>query len=340
MAIAKVLNEPEFEQASLQAFIDASQENNPTTYPLAEAFPVENTVDINSVYNVVKQAVRAAASITGFNSGAPLRSRGEGEQLMVQLSKIQHAYFLDEIDLLNFNRPRTPEEKQQIIDKIFYNIADLSFGVDDIKELIRAELTYRGRFHYNNPVDQIELSFELDRPAANDITVTNAWDTDAATPLTDIENAIAQFQATNGRKKPDYIVMNSATYSALRKHPQIKAEVYGTSTDTRIVKDADFQELLTALGFPAIQIDDNATGVEQLDGSIKMIEHIEKGKVCLRSRILGKTLSGPAVENNYAPGKFVKKVINDDPSTEKTIVGEVAMPIVQAVNSTVLMTVL
>lgn len=335
-----MLNDKIFDKASLQSFIDASQDRNPATYPLAEAYPVENTVDINSVYNVIKQQVRAAASITGFNSGAPLRSKGDGEQAMVQLSKIQHAYYVDEVDLLNYNRPRGTEEQQQIIDRVYLGTAELAFGVDDIKEYIRAGLTYRGKFQYENPVDDIKLEYSLDRPSANNVSITNKWDQEAATPLTDIENAIEQFKKTNGNKKPDYINMNSATYSVLRKHPQVKAEVYGTSTDTRIVKDADFQELLTSLGFPAIQIDDNATGIEQLDGSIKMVEHMSKGEVCLRARLLGKTLVGPSVENNYAPGKFVKKVINEDPSTEKTIVGEVAMPVLQAVNSTVLMTVL
>lgn len=335
-----MLEDKIFDTATLKSFVDNSQDRNPATYPLAEAFPVENTVDINSVYNIIKQQVRSAASITGFNSGAPLRSKGDGEQAMVKLSKVQHAYFLDEVDLLIYNKPRDAAEKQQVIDRVFLNIADLSFGVDDIKELIRAELTYRGRFYYENPVDDIKLEFKLDRPTENDMTAATTWDNSAANPLKDIELAVAQFQKTNGRKKPDYIVMNSATYSILRQHPSIKAEVYGTSTDTRIVKDSDFQELLTSLQLPAIQIDDNATGIEQLDGTIKEIEHIEKGKVALRSRLLGKTLSGPSVENNFNSGKFVKKVIEDDPSTEKTIVGEVTMPVLQAVNSTVLLKVL
>ncbi|ULG73025.1 major capsid protein [Macrococcus brunensis] len=330
----------EFKRETLQAVVDGSADRNPATYPLAAAFPEEKTVELNAVYSVIKQSVRAAASITGFNSGAPLRSRGEGEQMLAKLTKMQHAYYLDEVDILNIKTPRTPEERQAIIDKVYYNTAELGFGVDDIKELIRAELTYRGRFHYANAKDNMEIEFELDRPSANNITVTTKWDQDAATPLSDIEAAITQFQKTNGRKKPDFIVMNSATYAVLRKHPQIKAEVYGTSTDTRIVKDSDFRELLTSLGFPTIEIDDNATGIEQLDGSIAEVEHIARGQVCLRAAVLGKTLVGPAVENNARPGKFVKKVVEDDPTTEKTIVGEVALPVLQAVNSTVLMTVL
>ncbi|WP_420494424.1 major capsid protein [Macrococcus psychrotolerans] len=330
----------EFNDATLQAFVREADNRNTNNYPLAEAFPQEVTYDINAIYNVVSDTVRAAASITGFNSGAPLRSKGEGEKAMIELTKIQHGYYLDEVELLQFNKPRDPQERQAVIEKVFLKIADLSYGVDDIKEFLRAGLTYRGEFKYSNPVDKIEIDVKLNRPSENTIQITNKWNTPEGTPIADLISAVEQYQKTNGNKKPDYIVMNSKTFSAFKRNPELKGQIYGNSTDTRIVRDASVYELLTELGLPPIQIDDNITGIEQLDGTVKVYQNLEDGKVVLRAAQLGKTFTGPSVENNYVPGKYVQTVIEKDPSSEKTIVGEVAIPALQAINSTVLMTVL
>ncbi|MDW4175300.1 major capsid protein [Staphylococcus saprophyticus] len=332
-----VLLDPQLQPTELQAFIAARDEQNAAAnlYPLASAFPTEEVEDIEGVYDIIEQQINVAASITGFNSGAPIRSKGQGKQAIAQLTKIQDAYHLDEKELYHYRNPRTSAEKQKVIDNVLMSTNDLSDGVEKTKELLRASMAYNGRFDYEDPRTETKISLDLDRPTENNLTVSQAWGTDDATPISDLQSAIEQYQATNGNKKPEIINMNSKTFTKLKRSGQVKLELFGDTNTPRIVKDADFQSLLDSFGLPAIQIDDSETAIVQLDGTNKIVKHLEDDKVVLRAAVLGKTLSGPSVENNFAKGKFATTVISQDPVSEKTIVGEVALPVTQNINGTV-----
>ncbi len=332
-----VLLDPQLQKAELQAFITASDAQNAATnaYPLTSAFPTEEVEDIEGVYDIIEQQINVAASITGFNSGAPIRSKGQGKQAIAELTKIQDAYHLDEKEMYHYRNPRTEAERQKIIDSVLVNTADLSDGVEKTKELLRASMAYNGRMDYEDPRTETRISLDLGRPAENDLTVSAPWGTDEATPITDLQLAIEQYQKTNGNKKPEVINVNSKTFTKLKRSGQIKLELFGDTNTPRIVKDDDFQSLLNSFGLPPIQVDDNETSVVQIDGTHKIIKHLADDKVVLRAAVLGKTLSGPSVENNFAKGKFVTTVISQDPVSEKTIVGEVALPVTQNLNGTV-----
>lgn len=332
-----VLEDKAFQKAELTAFIKAGDEQRDVTtlYPLASAFPNEEVEEIQNVYDIIETQLNVAASITGFNSGAPIRNKGQGKQAMAKLTKIQDAYYLDESELLHFRNPRTQAEKQKIIDSVLLNTNNLSEGIEKTKELIRASMAYNGVFSYEDPRTETQIEFSLDRPKENDLKVTQAWGTENARPIDDLQAAIEQFQSTNGNTKPEVINMNSRTYNKLKRSGQIKLELFGGTDSPRIVKNDDFQSLLESFGLPAIQIDDNETAIEQADGTNKIIKHLADDKVVLRAAVLGLTLSGPSVENNFAKGKFATTVISQDPVSEKTIVGEVAIPVTQNINGTV-----
>lgn len=332
-----VLLNPQLQPTELQAFIAARDEQNAAAnlYPLASAFPTEEVEDIEGVYDIIEQQVNVAASITGFNSGAPIRSKGQGKQAIAQLTKIQDAYHLDEKELYHYRNPRTSSEKQKVVDSVLMSTNELSDGVEKTKELLRASMAYNGRFDYEDPRTETKISLDLDRPTENDLTASEVWGTDTATPITDLQSAIEQYQATNGNKKPEIINMNSKTFTKLKRSGQIKLELFGDTNTPRIVKDDDFQSLLDSFGLPPIQIDDSETAIFQIDGTNKIVKHLEDDKVVLRASVLGKTLSGPSVENNFAKGKFATTVISQDPVSEKTIVGEVALPVTQNINGTV-----
>lgn len=336
-----LLNEEQFRQPTLQAFVekyDANQDAN--KYPLAAAFPTTPVEEISVVYNLVKQSLTTAAAITGLNAAAPIKSLGEAQQAMTRLTKIQDSFFVDEEMAHKFFNPRTSAERQAIADEVFKNTAKLSDSVEVTKELIRAQLTYTGGLDYADPRTETKLSFKLERPQENDITVAQAWGEEASEPITDLLAAIEQFRKTNGNNKPEVISMNSATYAKLKRSGQIKTELFGSSNAARIVKDTEFNDLLASVGLPQIQIDDNETPIETLTGEQIVYKHIPDGRVVLRASVLGETLSGPSVENNWAKGKFVTTVSNLDPYREKTIVGEVGMPIVKDLNGTVFLDVL
>ncbi|MCY1563822.1 major capsid protein [Staphylococcus pettenkoferi] len=332
-----VVEDKHFEQSNLTAFIKASDENRDinTQYPLSTAFPVEEVEEISNVYDIIETQLNVAASITGFNSGAPIRDKGQGKQALAKLTKIQDAYYLDETELLHYRNPRTDAERQKIIDNVLMSTDELSDGIEKTKELMRAQMTYKGAFIYEDPRTETQINFSLDRPEENDLTATKEWGTKDAEPISDLIAAVEQYQKTNGNAKPEVINMNSKTYNKLKRSGQVKLELYDNTNSPRIVKDDSLTELVQSFGLPQIQIDDSQTPIEQLDGTRKIVKHLDDDKVVLRAAVLGKTLSGPSVENNFAKGKFATTVASQDPVSEKTIVGEVALPITQNINGTV-----
>ncbi|EGQ2884509.1 major capsid protein E [Staphylococcus pseudintermedius] len=336
-----VLEDARLQATSLQAFVMEADKirnedgTNLVKYPLASAFPVEQVYDIDNVYDIIESQINAAASITGFNSGSPIRSKGQGKQAVATLTKIQNAYFLDEVEIYKYKNPRMPEEKQRVVDNVLMNTNDLSVSVDDTKEYIRAQMVYNGRFDYADAATQTRLTFDLERPKENDVVAAIPWGRQDSTPISDLLAAVKQFQKTNGRKKPDVIKMSSATYEKLVRSGQIKNELFANSNSPRIVTDEMLNGLFTSVKLPPIQIDDNETIIENEDGTFTEHKHLADNKVVLHAAILGSTMTGPSVENNFKIGKFIQTVTTQDPITEKTIVGEVVMPVTKNLNGTV-----
>lgn len=292
--------------------------------------------DINAVYDLIKSQNIVAGSIVGFNAGTPVRTKGEAEQAMAKLTKIAHAYNLDDEEMYKYQNPRTDAERQRVIDAVLLNTAELAQGVNDTKEYIRAKLTYDGKFEYADNRDNVKIEFDLERPEGNNIGSSD-WSNHAdATPLDDIEEAIEQYKSTNNNAVPAYIVMNSKTYANFKRTQQVKDEIDGAA---RIVRDSDVELLFSENGYPTLELDDDYTTFENADGSTEDKAHLEDGKVVLHAEVMGQTLSGPSKEGNWAHGLFSYTVISQDPPGEKTIVGEVTLPVSQNYNGNVIMTV-
>ena len=334
-----VLEYEDFQQQTLTTFVENVQA--PRSYPLAAVFPEESTDDIDFAYGIITQQYAKAASITGFNSSAPLRSQKELEKVTGELTKLQHALYLDEKDLYKYSNPRTPAERQRIIDRTLTSVGDLSIGVQDTKELLRAQVTYDGRIQYRDPVNKTGVDIVFERPAGNDISVTTPWtDKVNSTPLADLEAAMVQYKAENGQVAPTRLHITSAVESLLKGNEEIRTQVFGsTSGGSRRLTSEDVQGALTDLGLPRYAIDDNFTVMEGADGEDVMIKHLSDDKVVLFADTLGKTMIGPTKEKNWATGIFAKPIMMEDPEGEKVIVGEATFPAFQNQNSTVIVTI-
>lgn len=334
-----VLEYEDFAPETLTTFVE--NVIPPKTYPLASVFPEEPVDDIDFVYGILNQTYAKAASITGFNSSAPLRSHKELEKVTGELTKLQHALYLDEKDLYKFKNPRTDREKQSIIDRTLVDVGDLAVGVQDTKELLRAQVTYNGRIQYRDPVNKTGVDIVFERPEANDIDVTVPWtDKVNSTPLADLEVGLAQYKKENSQKAPGKLHITSATESLLKGNEEIRRQVFGSvSGGSRRLTAEDVQGALTDLGLPRYAVDDSFTVMEGVNGEDVVIKHLSDDKVVLFASTLGKTFIGPAKEKGWATGIFAKPIMMDDPEGEKVIVGETTFPAFQNQNSTVIVTI-
>lgn len=311
----------EFQGEEFQGYV----ENVPPAreYKLRRFLPNKPIKDINFAYNVINGKYAQAASITGFNAGAPLRDKKGLEKAYGSVAKVQSSFRLDEEEILRFNLPRDEEEKQQAIDYVYDITDDLITGVYDIEEFLRAQAVYSGRIVYEDPDNDIQLNITFDVPTENKLAVTKPWSDPTSTPLKDIQVAVKQFMKTNNRKKPVIMHMTSATEANLLQNEQIKNQVYGNPTDKRLLMKSDLQNVFTALGLPPYEINDDVVNLYGR-GEVQLLED---NKVVFLGEGLGNTYIGPTVEKNYQSGIYVVPEIKEtNPPSQTVYVGETVFP--------------
>lgn len=327
------LNLHEFLKEEFQGYVSTVPPQR--EYILSRLLPDEPTYDIDFAYNVVNGEYAQAASITGFSAAAPLRDKKQLSQAFGSVTKIQHAFRLDEREILKFNAPRHEAEKQAVIDYVYNNTDELIQGVDDLKEFMRAQVLYNGRLKYDDDENDIHIDVDFGIPAENKLPVTTAWDDPTSNPLSDIQAGVEQYQEQNQRKKPNEMHMTSVTFSWLLRNEQIKAQIFGNSTDRRLLTASDINQVISSLGLPPIVINDDVVNLYG-GGAVQLLAD---GKVVLFGDQLGKTFIGPTAENNFQTGKFVAPKVELDPPQQSVRVGETAFPALQRYKSIVIMTV-
>lgn len=288
---------------------------------LSKFLPNKPIYDIKFSHNVINGHYARTASITGFNAGAPLRSKRGLEKAFGEVAKVQHGFRLDEEELLRYNQPRNEEEQRQVVEEIFDNTDDLVEGIRDVEEWMRAQVLYRDRLVYNENDVQIDVTFGV--PEANKITSTTLFSDYAnATPIQALQAAVKRYKEANNQQRPAEMHMSEEMVNDLLQNEQIKNHVYGSPTDSRIVTQGQLQALLTSLNLPTIVIQDEV--VETNEGVVRLLP--ERRIVFLNGEV-GKTFLGITVENNYKPGMYVIPEIKEtNPPQQAVYVGETVFP--------------
>lgn len=324
------LHMEEFSKAALQGYIETMPPQR--QYKLKALMPEEPTYDIDFAYNVINGVYAQAASITGWNASAPLRDSKTLERAFGEVSKVQHGQRLDEKQLIKFNRPRAEEEKQQAIKYVYDLTDDLSVGVDDIEEFLRAQAIYTGGIAYHDTKNDVHIDFEFDIPAGNRRTVTVPWDADGATPISDIQAAVRQYQSVNQRQKPRGFHITSATEQFLLDSDQVRLQLFGPGQEGRMITAGDVQALLTRLNLPNYEINDDVVVTQ--DGEQPLLPD---RTVVLFGDALGNTMVGITEENGYNPGKFVNTIVETNPPRQVIIIGKAIFPALKKPQSIVIM---
>ena len=323
-----IINDENLQPAVLKTVINSVE---PTKVRrLASAFPEQPVFDTNAVYNVVSDTAIKAGSIIGFDAETPVKTKPQVEKRMAELTKIANAYFYTEQELLHYNKPRSSAEQDQVIADVMNSIVQLNEGNEDTKELLRANYVYRGMFDYEDPKSQVKIQFDLDLPEGA-IQETGAFDAKGSNPLEDLLNQVEAYRNNNGLVSPDYMVMNTRTLAKIKRNANVVGQIYGADAGGRLVRDSDLVELFNELKLPTLEIDDNYTVIEGIDGNIRK-QHMPDDTVVMHASDLGQTLIGPAVEADYAPEKYVVNIKTQDAPNAKTIVGQVTIPVLKNMN--------
>jgi hypothetical protein len=317
----------EFQGEEFQGYI----ENVPAErkYLLEQFMQEKNVYELNFAYNVINIKYARTASITGFNADAPLRDKDGLAKHFGEVAKVQHGFRIDEEELLRFNQPRNDDEKQQAIEYVYDQSDDLVQGVQDVKEWMRAQAVYNGTLVYSE--NNVDINIDFNIPTANKLTITTAWtDHTNAKPIQDIQNAVAQYKSQNNGKKPVIMHLSAAVEADLLQNEQIKAQIYGSPTDSRITTQEQLKNLFNALSLPGYVVQD-----EEVDNGAGPERLLPERRIAFLGQELGKTFVGPTVEKNYRPGVYVLPIIEEKPPSQEVYVGETVFPALQQPKSVV-----
>ena len=315
----------EFLQETFQGYV----ENVPPTrnYHLASLLPAKNVYDLKFAYNVINKVYSRTASITGFNSDAPLRDKDGLAKHFGELAKIQHGFKIDEEELLRFNQPRNDDEKQEAVNYVYDQTDNLVQGARDTEEWLRAQVLYKGAIKYEENDVVIDVDFGI--PEENKLTASVPWSDFAnAKPLEDLQTAVQQFRKKNNNQKPVIIHMSSKAEANLLRNEQIKMQVFGAQNSTRLLTKNDLVNVFSSLSLPPYLVNDdmidNGNGAEFL---------LPENRVVMLGTQLGNTFFGPTVEKNYQAGIYVLPIIETKPPRQEVYVGETVFPALQRPNA-------
>lgn len=295
-----ILSLDEFKQPTFLGYVENAL--NTKRYLLKEISDTDVTYDLTFDYEVFTQTYAPTASITGWNSGAPLRDK-EGFKVVTQeVAKIQHGIRIDEREQLKFMNPRTDGERNQAIKRVYDQTDRLIVGVDDTEEYLRAQAVYVGTIAYNDTKNnvKVEVSFGLN-PI---VPVTTPWtDRVDATPLDDLLVALQAYKDANAGQSPRYIDMSGAVLMDLRQNDAIRGAVFGVNS-AKIASREEVQAQINALADTTIEIRVQDE-VVLLDTTGQVTRLLPTRTVALLGAQPIITVEGPTIEKNFEPGIYV-----------------------------------
>ncbi|OMF50874.1 major capsid protein [Paenibacillus peoriae] len=293
-------------------------------YLLKAVSDTDVTYDLTFDYDVFTQTYAPSASITGWNSGAPLRDKQGLKTLTQEVAKIQHGFRLDEKEQLKFTNPRVNAERERAIQKVYEQTDILIEGVNDTEEWLRAQALYNGVIVYNQNNIVINVNFGLSAK----VTPTVAWsDRATSTPLDDLRATIKAYKDTNAGKAPRYIDLSGDVLLDLTLNAQTRGALFGVN-NAMVPTREQVQSIITQIADAPIEIrvqDD----VVSLEGAAPT-RLLEARTVALLGEKPIITVQGPTVEKNFEPGIFVTPITKQGPPpSEEVYVGESAFVAVQ-----------
>jgi hypothetical protein len=262
----------------LQAVVDVKNDRfAPTWFGQYFDFDIPQTsLTFQSV--IGRSRIEAAASVIARGSAAPLRSRQGLEKLSGEIPAIAEKFVMREEDYRNFMMLQAmpvsdQTKKQQLLDLLFADVKKTGDSLMKRLDIMALEAISTGAISLdidNNP-DGMVLANPVDllMPSGNRTNAAVNWNTSAtATPITDIENAVA-YQKSRGVVL-EKALMSDAAWQKFRKATEVK-EYLGAflgKANNKLIPTLDLvNEFLRANRLPFIEIVDAYVGIEK-DGVV------------------------------------------------------------------------
>ncbi|WP_110113261.1 major capsid protein [Bacillus sp. CGMCC 1.16541] len=324
----QILALEEFSRESLIGYVEAL--NLPFNPKLTKFLPKgESKVwTLDFAYDIIQRSKGAAASIIPFGMPAPLRDGRGVERVMQEVAKIAHSRKIDEREQLKFMNPRNEQERQQVIDKVFNMVDDLTLGVYKAEEWLRAAALYYGAFVHEDKANGVILNIDFGIAADRKVVIagTDAFDQhETAKPLEALIEYAITFKNKSGGRMPAEIHMSSSVMFDILKAENTVRSIKGANGGS--VTPQELTDYLMKFSLPPIVTNDDVVYFEEIGVTKRFLPERRIAFLGFQDAAkLGDTVEGPTVKNEGQPGLYVHTRIDDETDAQFIEVGEAAFP--------------
>ena len=313
--MAGITHLAEFQEAALRGLVDESvhlREENPT---FAQKFlPNLNVYSTNFAYDIVKQSKHMAAFI-GYGAEPPVMDRDAVATKFGSLAAFGLQYVATVEELMALNQARSNGERAALVEKLERKAVDISEGIQDFADVLRAQALTMGKLNYTD--GEVKISFDYQVPTAHKIALVGGETFDNTTA--DILGKLIEWNETyiksNG-KKADVMLIPSEIMAHMTKNASIIAEARPGVTGVTRISTKEVLEVLEGFDLPTVEIVRTRTKsvTNMYTGEVEAVEFFPANRIVFISEGLGNFYYGPNPEaDNFEPGIIVKATDEDRP---------------------------
>lgn len=299
-----------------------------------------------------RSRIEAAASVVSHNASAPLRSRANLSKMTGEVSSIKEKFQMTETDYRDFYVMQNlalddATKKAALLDLMFNDIKKVGNSAMKRLDMMTLQAISTGKISLtatNNPDGLVTGDIDLLMPLTNFKKVAVIWATSAtATPISDIK-AVVQAGEAEGKTFAK-MLMTRNSFWAMQKCAEAMSMLSGyfrMGNNQKMVGTLDqYNEFLTANGFPVIELVNEAIGIEA-DGVITVnrpfndtsVVFIPDGKLGLINCAIPIEQLQPVAGISYATFEkgLISKWSENDPFCEWTGIELKAFPGVETID--------
>ncbi|MBD8037096.1 major capsid protein [Solibacillus sp. A46] len=258
-----------------------------------ELFPENKYDTLEFEYLVGASNLPVAAKIHAFDTEAEIGSIEAGNQAL-EAAYIKKKYQIKEKDLIALQFPRTPQEQQMLVGRVF-NLVERAVGdVRAEKEIMRMQALANGELSL--PMEgggELKVNYNVPDDNKEALAGAATWDSPDADIVGDITRAVNALD-----EKPTRALTSTKIVSLILRNSKIIAALFGKDSG-RVATLADLNAFMQSHGLPSIATYDSKYRVQNADGTYTTHRYFPENKFVMFGDVeLGETLLGPTPEES------------------------------------------
>ncbi|WP_346234505.1 major capsid protein [Lysinibacillus telephonicus] len=272
------------------------------SYTIGESlFPEQKYDTLEFEYLVGANELPVVAKVHAFDTEAEIGSVEAAKQAL-EAAYIKKKYQIKEKDLIALKNPRTQQEQQYLIQRIFNLIDKAVADVRSRVELMRMQAISTGTLTLelntgNTTPSSITVDYGVPTDHKEALSGTEIWGTGTEDILGDLEKWADALDIV-----PTRALTSKKIAGIMLRNTKLIGYLYGTGSG-RVANLADLNQFLLQQGLPAIAVYESSANtkyrVQNADGTYTTHSYFPENKfVMFGDGPLGETLYGPTPEES------------------------------------------